>query len=56
MQAPISSIVKKILADESKSKEFMSKLLASGRATGESMIEVDGKKYIIRKTTSVAKP
>ncbi len=56
MQAPISAIVRKILANESKSKEFMSKLLQSGREPGESMIEVDGKQYIIRKTTSITKP
>lgn len=56
MQAPISPVVKKILADESKSKEFMSKLLQSGRETGDSIIEVDGKRYVIRRTASIPKP
>ena len=56
MKAPISPIVKKILASESKSREFMNKLLQSGRDAGESVIEVDGKHYVIRRTTSITRP
>ncbi len=54
MRAPMSKVVKKILADETKSREFMALLLNGNRSNQNAVIEVDGKRYVIKNASAVS--